>query len=141
MTDPTTSGLSAGEIGGIFAGLVALLAAIGKGAAWALNWNDARQNSRSAKLEAWHSELADREAKLDAEIADRLARVERDHLMLTKNHTELLLRFERYRSAYSVLATELVRVGTGSEALEQARLLISEPLPVPSIAQAAAEPL
>lgn len=136
MSDPTNSGLSAGEIGGIFAGLVALLAALGKGVAWALNWNEARQNSRTAKLEAWHSELADREAKLDAEIAGRLERIEREHARLTKGNTELLLRFERYRGAYSVLATELMRLGTGSEALEQARLIIEEPLAVPSMPQA-----
>ena len=66
----------AGQIGGIFAGIVALLAVLGKGAQWILNWNDARMQTRSAKLDAWHKELVAREAKIEAERADYQERIE-----------------------------------------------------------------
>ncbi|WP_342248597.1 hypothetical protein [Sphingomonas sp. OTU376] len=128
-----TGGVSAGEVGGIIAGAIALLAALGKGVAWALNWKDARANSRSAKLQAWHDELTAREAKLDAEIASRLSRIEEAHASLVKNHLDVLIRFERQRNAYRVLAAELIQVAPHSAALIQASMILEEPLPVPSM--------
>ena len=80
---------SAGEAGGIFAGTVAVLGLIGAGVKWALNWNDARAHTRSAKLDAWHEELKAREASLDkqqakyqAQIEARLAHVEMENRAL-----------------------------------------------------------
>jgi hypothetical protein len=52
MNDP-----SAGEIGGIFAGMVGLLVALGHAVKWWLGWTDRRAATRAAKLEAWHREL------------------------------------------------------------------------------------
>lgn len=128
-----TGGVSAGEVGGIIAGAIALLAAMGKGAAWVLNWKDARANSRSAKLQVWHDELTAREAKLDAEIASRLQRIEEKYERLEQNHFDVLLRCERHRNAYRVLAAELIQVAPHSAALIQASMILEEPLPVPSM--------
>lgn len=64
MSDP-----SAGEIGGVFAGVIALLVAIGHGIRWLMGWEERRDATRKAKLDAWQHELAAREAKVDAEIA------------------------------------------------------------------------
>ncbi len=129
-----TGGISAGEAGGIIAGAIALLAALGKGAAWLINWKDARANSRSAKLQVWHDELAAREAKLDAETESRLSRIEEEHQGLVKNHFALLIRFERQRNAYRILAAEVIAVAPHSAALIQAQMILDEPLPVPSMA-------
>jgi len=65
MPDP-----SAGEIGGIFAGVVALLVALGKGIGWLINLDDRRQSTRHAKLDAWHEELKDREREIDRKQDD-----------------------------------------------------------------------
>jgi hypothetical protein len=67
---------SAGEAGGIFAGAVAVLGLIGAGIKWALNWNDARTSTRTAKLDAWHEELKSREAALDEQQAQYQRRIE-----------------------------------------------------------------
>ena len=64
MSDP---GSAAGEAGGIIAGAVAVLYALGKGTAWLLNWKDARAQSRAAKLQLWHDELAKREKEQEKE--------------------------------------------------------------------------
>lgn len=124
--------VTAGDVGGVFAGLVAILYALGKGAAWVLNWKEARENTRSAKLDAWHRELAEREAKLDAEIETRLNRVEQDHATLVKNHTEVLIRFERSRAGYRVIAAELISLAPHSAALIQATAILKEALPIPT---------
>lgn len=67
---------SAGEAGGIFAGVVATLGLIGAGLKWLLNWKDARDTTRTAKLDAWHTELARREHDLDAKLARYLDDIE-----------------------------------------------------------------
>lgn len=65
MPDP-----SAGEVGGIFAGVVALLIAIGKGIGWLMGWDERRATTRTAKLDAWHEELKDREREIDRKQDD-----------------------------------------------------------------------
>lgn len=129
MSDPAGSGLSAGEIGGIFAGVVALLAALGKGAAWALNWNDARVNSRSAKLQKWHEELTEREARIDAQINARLNTLESSYDRLNDAHALVLQRLDRSRMAYRVIAAELIEIAPHSAALVQAQMILTEPFP------------
>lgn len=63
---------SAGEIGGMFAGIVALVVTFGKGLQWLLNWNDVRASARSARLDLWEAKLEKREtefeSRIDAEI-------------------------------------------------------------------------
>lgn len=77
------SEVSPGEIGGIFAGAVALAATFGHGIKWLLGFTSAQQASRQLKLQQWHDELAAKEAQLDAEadayktkIENRLAGLE-----------------------------------------------------------------
>lgn len=78
--------VSPGEVGGIFAGTVAVLAALGKGIQWLFNWNDTRVASRSEKLQQWHDELTTREDRLEAlqnelhaKIEQRLNAAEREN--------------------------------------------------------------
>lgn len=75
--------VSLGEAGGVFAGVIAVLATLGHGIKWLLGFTSQQQSNRQAKLDQWHAELAAREAKIDAEedayrlrIEGRLADVE-----------------------------------------------------------------
>lgn len=133
MSDPAASGLSAGEIGGIFAGLVALLAALGKAAAWLLNWNDARVNSRSAKLQRWHEELTERETRIDAQVNARLNTLETSYERLNDAHSVVLQRLDRSRMAYRVIAAELIEIAPHSAALVQAQMILTEPFPTDAL--------
>lgn len=69
-------GISAGEVGGVVAGVIALVAAIGKGLAWLLNWNEARTSNRQARLEKWEASLVERERSYREEIEARLEQAE-----------------------------------------------------------------
>lgn len=62
---------TAGDYGGAFAGVVAALAALGKGIAWLLNWQGAREDRRAAKLQAWEDSLTRREKEQREELERR----------------------------------------------------------------------
>lgn len=83
--------VSAGEVGGIMAGAIASVAAFAKGAAWLLNWNDARRDNKEERLAAWEKSLAERERAYRAEIEDRLDYVQKE-LDQAKGITEHLTR-------------------------------------------------
>lgn len=69
-------GLSAGEAGGIFAGIVALVATFGKGIAWAVGWNDRRDRLREQKLTVWEDSLNRREVEQRQKTEQRLHAME-----------------------------------------------------------------
>lgn len=73
MSEP----VSAGEVGGIIAGGIAILAALGKGVQWLLGWFDKREVSRTVKLQKWHDELEAREQDLNSRIDGRLSSLEK----------------------------------------------------------------
>lgn len=121
MADPA-AGLSTGEAGGLFAGAVALLAVLGKGAAWLINWGDARAQSRAAKLQLWHDELKERETALDAQINGRLAALELQVKDLTATA-------EKWRTAFHLVAAEQLQRNPHSAALLQAQKILAEIFP------------
>lgn len=130
--------VSPGEAGGIFAGVIALVVAIGHGAKWLLNWNDERANSRSAKLQAWDRELEAREARMNAEIEQRLQSVERENRSVSQSYAAVIHKLDRMRIAYRIIAAALIEVSPHSAALVQASAILNEPLPVPTAEEAAA---
>ena len=81
---------SAGDWGGAFAGVVATLAALGKGLAWLLDWNRAGLSSREVRLQRWEESLAGRERAYREEIEQHLAetRAELDQV----SHTMAVMR-------------------------------------------------
>lgn len=111
-----------GAIGGIFAGIVALLGVFGAGVKWCCGAADRRARSRSAKLDKWSAELGDREATLDRAIAGRLAELEAKVPRLER--LERLV--ERWRLAFRLVAGELARVSPRSPALIQAQAVLAE---------------
>lgn len=99
--------MSAGEIGGVFAGFIAGAAAIGKGLAWLLNWNDARTSGLQERLAAWEKSLAERERTYRTEIEERLERAEHDLTAMGKTVEVLRLAATTLTGAVVDLATEL----------------------------------
>lgn len=120
MADPSSA---AGEAGGIFAGSVALLYAIGKGMAWLLNWKDARVQSRAAKLQAWHDELAKKEKEQD----------ERDRQYRQHIETQLrrlALENRVLRRAFELVAEPLRRIEPDNPKLVQAQNMLDRAFPL-----------
>lgn len=69
---------SAGDWGGAFAGAVAVFAALAKGLAWRLDWNETRSSGREARLASWERSLVEREKIYREEIEQQLAGTRRD---------------------------------------------------------------
>jgi hypothetical protein len=112
MADP-----SAGEVGGVFAGAIGLLVAIGHGVRWWLGWSDRRALRRSAKLDAWQRELQDREARFEAQQAEHWQRIELELAKLRREHAALL-------GGYQLIAAALRLVDPESDALRRADELL-----------------
>lgn len=120
MNDPTSA---AGEAGGIFAGVVALLVAVGHGVSWLLNWKEARAQSRAAKLQAWHDELDKRKREQD----------ERDREY--RQHIETQLRRQQVeirvlRRAFELVAEPLRRLEPDNPNLSQAQAMLDRAFPL-----------
>lgn len=125
MPDP-----SAGEVGGIFAGVVALLVAIGHGIRWLMGWEDRRERTRAQKLDAWQRQLAEREKKIDesqatyqASIEARLASISATAERLHNEHAALL-------SAYHLVASALRAADPGNPVLRMADELLRAAFPL-----------
>lgn len=133
MPDP--SGVSPGEIGGVTAGVIALLVAFGHGLKWLLNWNDARAHTRSAKLDIWQAELTKREWKLDE---DR----EAYHDKVEKRLEEIDAQNQALRIAFDLVAAPLRFLDPTNPALARAEQILHAAFPlVPRIAKDMSETL
>lgn len=117
------AGSAAGEAGGIFAGAVALLVVIGKGAAWLINWKDTREQTRSAKLQIWHEELKEREEALDERVDRRMEALESQLVDLSRT-------VDKWRTAFHLVAAELLQRHPQSVALMQAQKILAEAFPL-----------
>ena len=112
MNDP-----SAGEVGGLFAGAVAMLVAIGHGLRWWLGWTDRRAENRAVKLDAWQRELAAREARFDERQDEYQRRIELELDKVRSEHAALF-------AGYQLIATELRTINPKSDALRRADELL-----------------
>ncbi len=118
MPDPTL-----GEAGGIFAGIVALLATIGGGFKWMLGWRDRREESRAEKLAAW-------EARLEARDTDYQASIEKRLRALVKWAVRMQTNYSALWNGYQHLATELRHKEPGNSALARAEEMIRLAMPL-----------
>jgi hypothetical protein len=114
---------SPGEIGGIFAGVVALLATIGAGLKFILNWAERRASSRAAKLQVWHDELADERAVLARGRAEFEAGLKADIGGLRKENQAL-------RLAFQLVASPLRAQDPGNPNLVRAEQLLVAAFPL-----------
>ena len=67
---------TAGDYGGAFAGVVAALAALGKGLAWLLNWQGAREDRRAQRNAEWEASLTRREKEGREQLEAKFAAIE-----------------------------------------------------------------
>lgn len=118
MSDP-----SAGTIGGIFAGIVAMLVALGHALKWWLGWTDGRALTRTKKLDAWQTELQARENRFDERQAEYQARIECELTRLRAEHSAMYL-------AYQLVATEMRTIHPHNEALRRADELMRTAFPL-----------
>lgn len=118
MADP-----SAGEVGGVFAGAVALIVALGHGIRWWLGWTDRRAATRSAKLDAWQHQLDEREKRIEAQQDDYWSRVERELEVLRREHSALLGGYQLITAALRVVDPENNALRRADELLRTAFLL------------------
>lgn len=114
---------SAGEVGGVFAGLVALLYAVGKGLAWLLDWEERRKETRQAKLDRWHRELAAREDKLERQQEEYQSRIEKQLDHLQRQQAALV-------GGYQLIAGALRLIDPSNPALRQADDLLRTAFPL-----------
>lgn len=120
MTDPN---MSAGEAGGLVAGVVLVLSTLGGGLAWLLNWLERRANSRTAKLDAWQAELAAKQAQIDGQEAAYRALIEQ-RLSLVEREARAV------RRALDVVTTALRQIDPGNAALERAAEILDRAFPL-----------
>lgn len=107
---------SPGEVGGIFAGVIALLYAIGRGVKWAFGWADRRLDKRTTELEAWHGRLAKREAEFEAAVNARLTVLERENRAL--------------RLSFQHVSAALHQVDPDNPALVMAARILAQTIPL-----------
>lgn len=110
------SDFSPGEAGGVFAGLVAALAVLGKGLAWLLNWNETRAQGREARLKAWEESLAEREKKHHEEVEHRLATTDQRLQLVTAVLFEMV--------------GEMQLLDPGSAVVAKARVILQQAYPL-----------
>jgi uncharacterized protein HemX len=104
--------------GGIFAGIVALLAAIGGGIKCSVHWTERREDSRSKKLQAWHDELERREQRLEAERENEIHEIKTE---LGKMRAENRALFH----SCHLVTQALAKIDPGNRALRDASMILT----------------
>jgi hypothetical protein len=78
-------GNAAVQAGGAFGVVVMVLAALGKGLAWLLNWHGERSDGRAAELKAWERSLVAREKEYRQTIEHQLGELKTEVKLLRGN--------------------------------------------------------
>lgn len=123
-----TGGTSPGELGGMLAGALAILGAIGAALKWFMPWlaerADRRVASRAAGNREWEEKLRQREAEIDHRIAESLRSCE--------HHCERMRAdVEKLRVAILLMLPELQRAAPYSPVLKRVGLLLRDAFPIP----------
>ncbi|MFN3943883.1 MAG: hypothetical protein ACK4K7_02990 [Allosphingosinicella sp.] len=121
---------SPGEVGGVFAGIVTVLALLGGGVRWLVSWRERRAEARSAKLQRWHEELDARERRLDAEEAERSQRLEDRQGRLEVAYAQLHRENAALRIAFELIAAPLRLREPENPALKQAEEMLKAVFPI-----------
>ena len=113
---------TAGDYAGLFAGIVAMLAALGKGIAWLLNWHGERSERRSARLAEWEASLDRREKEQRESLEHRFASLEHNYNRLRSDVTAL-------RGSLLEVTMELHALDPGSAAIAKAASVLAAAYP------------
>lgn len=121
------AGPSLGEASGIFAGLVMLLAALGKGAAWLFNFKEAREKRLAEQRRAWEESEARRLQEWQASL-DRREKVQREEaegrISALEHRTDIMA------AVLLEALGELLRLDPGSPVIVKMRIVLQHKVPV-----------
>lgn len=124
---------SEGEWVGIAGACVLVLGAFGKGGQWLFGWGERRAESRAVKLQAWHDELAEREAALDSRVEARLGKLEADNAEFSKKDEARAAESMALRMAFELVASALRAIDPRNTALSRAEQLLQVAFPLAPI--------
>lgn len=116
--------MDSGDAGGVFAGVVAGLYAIGKGLAWLLNWQNARGEDRSKRLKVWEESLDRRERDLRLSMEAELGELRDEVEAQGRDLADQTAINQLTRMALVEVTTELERRAADSLALQRAKALL-----------------
>jgi hypothetical protein len=111
---------------------VALLATIGAGFKWLLNWDDRRKRTRHDKLEAWQRELERREKEVDDRQAEYYRKVETELNKMRAQNAALVGAYQLIVAALRVESPTNPALGQADELLKTAFPL--DPITPPAMA-------
>lgn len=114
---------SPGEAGGAFAGIVAVLAVIGKGIAWLLRWRTEHNDTREQRLNKWESSLRERELQMKRDLEAKFAAIEAEVAQLRTQNGALCLTLVD-------VTNELRTIEPGNPALTRATALLKAAFPL-----------
>ncbi len=118
MTEPV---VSAGDVGGVFAGIVAAMVAVGQGIKWLLHFRERQAGSRAAKLQAWEDRLDQRDRDYQDGIENELKIMRGQNMAL--------------RMAFELVAARVRTIDPHSPELGQADQLLRQAFPLdPTVA-------
>ena len=126
------AGLSPGEVGGVFAGVIAGLAAIGKALAWLLNWQGARSDRKAERLRVWEESLDRRDKEYRQQLEHDLEELRAAHQANANEIDALRNRFRALRGAALELVVEVRVLKPDSPALKRADTMLRAAFPVES---------
>ncbi|SFR86361.1 hypothetical protein [Sphingomonas jatrophae] len=128
---------SLGEAGGLLAGAIALAAAVGKGVQWLLQWGERRAERtasvREAKLARWHSELEERDRRIEGKEDGYLAKVERAMQSFQQQLDQRSAENQALRLAFELVAGALRERDPMNSALKRAEQLLATAFPLDPI--------
>lgn len=116
--------VSAGEVGGIVAGVLAALAALGKGIAWIVNWDKATRDTKEERLTKWEANLVNRERDYREEIEGRLKDLQTDLITAKGIAEKLNTTVTTLVIAVEDLTSELESHAPNALSLKRARMLL-----------------
>jgi hypothetical protein len=122
MSDP--GGTTPGELGGMVAGVAALLGMIGAGLKWLGGWANKREENRATRNARWEADLDARERTIEEKLSASLSHCEGRCAAVEE-------KFDKVRIALLLILPELQRVAPPSPVLKQVRDLLRDIFPVP----------
>jgi hypothetical protein len=120
-----TGGASAGEIGGVLAGGVAILGLVGGGLKWLAGWAIKRDETRAARNARWEAELDEREKALEIKLADSLAQCERHCADIQAKFDNLFDESRVMRVVIELVLPQLEQFAPASPTIELARKMLA----------------
>lgn len=121
MTD--TGGTSPGELGGMVAGALAILGALGATGKWLAGWLTTRSETRATRNARWEADLDAREHAIEARIAESLSKCEERCAVVDA-------KYDKVRIAILLILPELHRAAPNSPALKQVGSLLRDVFPI-----------